>query len=142
MRRFRWLSRKVVLAAHAVQLAEHGGSPGLRDGGLLDSALARPRHLAAYGEPDLAACAAAYGFGIARSRPFVDGNKRAALVAMVVFVEDNGARFAATEIECLPTMLALAAGDLPESDLAGWLREHIELPAARARRGRGAARRG
>jgi len=126
--RLRWLSREVALAAHAVQLAEHGGSPGLRDGGLLDSALARPRHLAAYGAPDLAACAAAYGFGIARNHPFIDGNKRTALVAMIVFIEDNGGRFVASEIDCLPTMLALASGELSEAELAGWLRDHIELP--------------
>jgi death-on-curing protein len=120
-----WLRLDVVLAIHDAQLAEHGGSSGLRDRGLLESALARPQHLAAYGEPDIAALAAAYAFGIARNHPFVDGNKRTALVAMETFLALNGHDLAVDDAACVVTMLRLAAGELEEQALADWIRQSL-----------------
>lgn len=119
-----WLDAAVVRAVHEEQLAEHGGAPGTRDAGLLDSALARPQHLAAYGEPDAAALAAAYGWGIARNHPFVDGNKRTAFVAVELFLAINGIELTAADADCVLTMLAVAAGDLSEDDFAAWIRAH------------------
>jgi death-on-curing protein len=119
-----WIRRDVVLAIHDEQVAEHGGQPGLRDAGLLDSALARPMNAAAYAEPDVPALAAAYAFGIARNHPFLDGNKRTALVAAELFLELNGWRLAATDAECVLTFVALAAGEVSEPDLADWFRRH------------------
>lgn len=121
-----WIQLEVILAIHGEQLAEHGGAEGLRDRGLLESALARPMNLDVYGEPDVASLAAAYGFGIARNHPFLDGNKRTALVAMELFLALNGQSLTADDAACLDIMLALAAGDLAENDLAGWLRAHIQ----------------
>jgi death-on-curing protein len=115
----------VVLAIHDAQLAEHGGASGVRDRGLLDSALARPQHLAAYGEPDIATLAAAYAFGIARNHPFVDGNKRTALVALETFLALNGHDLAADDAACVVTMLGLAAGELEEDALADWVRANL-----------------
>lgn len=121
----RWLPRLVVESIHAELLREHGGSPGLRDENLLESALSRPRHLFAYEtEVDAADLAAAYGFGIARNHPFVDGNKRTALMAMYVFLGLNGWTLEADEAEAVRTILGLAAGDLTEAKLAAWLRDH------------------
>ena len=94
---WRWISKPALLLLHAESLAEHGGSPGLRDEGLLDSALARPQNLLAYGEPDAAALAAAYGSGVARNHPFIDGNKRAALLSIGLFLHLNGWRLTAIE---------------------------------------------
>lgn len=119
-----WIEESVVWAIHEEQLAEHGGSAGVRDAGLLASALARPRNLAAYGQPDVSDLAAAYGFGIARNHPFIDGNKRTAFVCIELFLMLNGFALAADNAACVTTMLALASGDLPESDLAIWLRTH------------------
>ncbi|HEY9065646.1 MAG TPA: type II toxin-antitoxin system death-on-curing family toxin [Burkholderiaceae bacterium] len=119
-----WIQTAVVLAVHEEQLAEHGGALGIRDPGLLESALARPRHLAAYGEPDVAALAAAYGYGLARNHPFVDGNKRTAFVAVELFLALNGGELLAEDADCVLTMLALAAGDLDEAAFAEWLRRH------------------
>jgi death-on-curing protein len=121
---FVWIEEAVVWAVHEAQLAEHGGSAGVRDAGLLRSALARPQHLAAYGEPDIAACAAAYGYGIARNPPFIDGNKRTAFVCAELFIELNGARLIADDADCVRTMLALAAGELEEAQFAAWIRAH------------------
>ncbi len=121
-----WLDPAVVRAVHEEQLAEHGGAPGTHDAGLLESALARPQHLAAYGEPDVAALAAAYGYGIARNHPFVDGNKRTAFVAMELFLAINGFDLLADDADCVLTMLAVAAGDLSEDDFAAWIRTHAE----------------
>jgi len=121
---WRWVARSVILAVHDAQLAEHGGLEGVRDAGLLDSALARPRNLAAYGEPDAAALAAAYGAGIARNHPFIDSNKRTAFVATELFLDQNGLELTADDADCVLTMLALAAGDLPEDAYADWLRQH------------------
>ena len=119
-----WIEREVSVAVHDMQLAEHGGLPGTRDAGLLDSALGRPQHLAAYGEPDIAALAAAYGWGIARNHPFIDGNKRTAFVAIELFLQLNGGALHASDADCVLTMLSVAAGDLPEDTLADWLRRH------------------
>ena len=121
---WRWISKPALLLLHAESLAEHGGSPGLRDEGLLDSALARPQNLLAYGEPDAAALAAAYGSGVARNHPFIDGNKRAALLSIGLFLHLNGWRLTASQADTTRTRLALAAGELPEDALADWLRRH------------------
>ena len=119
-----WIEREVIVAVHDMQLAEHGGLPGTRDAGLLDSALGRPQHLAAYGQPDVAALAAAYGWGIARNHPFIDGNKRTAFVAIELFLRLNGGALHASDADCVLTMLSMAGGDLPEDTLADWLRRH------------------
>ena len=124
MSHWTWIEKVVVWAVHEAQLAEHGGSAGVRDAGLLASALARPLNLVAYGEPDAAALAAAYGFGIARNHPFIDGNKRTAFVCTELFLVLNGASLTADDADCVATMLTLAAGDLAEADFAAWLRSH------------------
>ena len=114
-------------AIHDAQLAEHGGIAGVRDEGVLSSALARPHNLLAYGEsPDAASLPAAYAFGIARNHPFLDGNKRTAFVAMELFLDLNGWFLKADDADCISTMEALASGDLGEKALGSWLREHIE----------------
>lgn len=121
-----WVETAVVLAVHDEQLAEHGGATGLRDRGLLESALARPRNLAAYDEEaGVAALAAAYAFGIARNHPFLDGNKRTALVVLELFLELNGHALGADDAACVATMLRLASGDLEEAALAAWVRESL-----------------
>lgn len=121
---WRWISKQALLLLHAESLAEHGGGQGLRDEGLLDSALARPQNLAAYGEPDHAALAASYGLGIAKNHPFIDGNKRAALLATGLFLYLNGWRLTAPQADTTLAMLSLAAGELSEDDFAAWLRRH------------------
>jgi death on curing protein len=121
-----WVAETVVLAIHEAQLAEHGGIAGIRDQGLLSSALARPHNLEAYGEdPDAASLAAAYAFGIARNHPFLDGNKRTAFVVMELFLSLNGWNLEASDASCVGMMMTLAAGDLSEKMLAKWLRGHI-----------------
>ena len=122
----RWLSQKLILQVHAEQLSEHGGKTGLRDEGLLESALARPEMKAHYGETDLAVLAAAYAFGLARNHPFLDGNKRTAFVDMEVFLAVNGFTLTATDEDAVVTFLDLAAGHLSEEDLADWIRRHME----------------
>jgi death on curing protein len=112
MQTFKWLSADSVLAMHARQLAEHGGGVGVRDEGLLLSALQRPQNKASYETPDAADLAAAYAYGIARNHPFVDGNKRTALVASRSFLLINGYQIGATKEDRLNTFLALASGDL------------------------------
>lgn len=121
-----WINPRVLRAIHEEQLAEHGGAPGVRDEGLLESALARPQQLAAYGQPDIADLAAAYGYGIARNHPFVDGNKRTAFVAVELFLALNQLALTADDSFCLLTTLALAAGELSEADFAAWVRAHCE----------------
>ena len=121
-RKWVWIERSVLLAVHDEQLAEHGGAVGLRDEGLFDSALARPLNLVAYGDPDHADLAAAYGVGLAKNHPFVDGNKRTAFVAVELFLVLNGYRLAASDAECVLTMLAVAAGELDEAAFAAWIR--------------------
>jgi death-on-curing protein len=120
-----WIATEVALAAHAEQLAEHGGGDGVRDAGMLESAMARPQNLASYGEPDAAALAAAYAFGIARNHPFVDGNKRTAAVVSETFLMLNGYALGASDAELVVAFLSLAAGELAEDALADWFREHL-----------------
>ncbi len=112
------------MAAHSEQVAEHGGDDGIRDKGLLDSAMARPLNLAGYGEPDASDLAAAYAFGIARNRPFVDGNKRTAAVVSETFLMLNGYRLTATDAELVVAFIALAGGELSEEEMADWFRQH------------------
>jgi death-on-curing protein len=120
-----WVERAVVLAIHDAQLVDHGGPAGLRDAGLLDSALARPRHRATYGEPDAAELAASYAFGIARNHPFVDGNKRTAFVVLELFLAINGFSLEADDTSCVLMMLALTAGELDEPAVAEWIRARV-----------------
>ena len=123
-----WLDRAVILAVHDMQLAEHGGGAGVRDAGLLDSALGKPLQLQAYGEPppDAAALAAAYGYGISRNHPFIDGNKRTGFVAAQLFLRLNGHRIQAPHVDCVLTTLSLAASDIDEAAFADWLRRHLQ----------------
>lgn len=123
---WRWIERQALLLLHDESLAEHGGAAGLRDEGLLDSALARPLNLAAYGEPDFADLAAAYGSGLAQNHPFADGNKRAAFLSVGLFLYVNGYRLNAAQAEATVTMLALAAGELEEAAFAAWIRSRSE----------------
>jgi len=116
-----WIELDVVLAIHDEQLAEHGGQPGVRDAGLLESALGRPRNRFAHGEPSIARLAACYAFGISRNHPFLDGNKRTSLVVAELFLELNGYLLAASDTECVATFVQLAAGDLTEDQLAEWI---------------------
>jgi death-on-curing protein len=120
-----WLEVGIVLDFHAEQLALFGGPDGVRDLGLLESALARPRNKFAHGEADLAALAAAYGFGIARNHPFVDGNKRTALASMIVFLNLNQLALAAPQEEATAIVLALAAGEIGEDVLARWIANNV-----------------
>lgn len=115
----------MALAAHAEQLAEHGGGDGIRDAGMLDSAMARPQNLVQYGDPDAAALGAAYAFGIARNHPFTDGNKRTAAVVSETFLMLNGYALGATDAELVVAFVALAAGELDEDELADWFRQHL-----------------
>ncbi len=123
---WRFLSRRALELLHDESLAEHGGLPGLRDEGLLESALARPHQLLAYGQPDVAALAAAYGFGLIRNHVFADGNKRVAFLATGLFLALNGQRLVTSQADATLTVLALAAGDLSEDEFAQWLRTHIQ----------------
>jgi death on curing protein len=120
-----WLQAEVLRAVHDEQLAEHGGAAGVRDIGLFESALGRPLQLASYGDPDLADLAAAYGYGLAKNHPFVDGNKRTAFVAFELFIECNGAVLAADDADCVLTMLAVASGEVTEAEFADWMRQHV-----------------
>jgi len=128
-----WLDKALVLAVHDRQLAEHGGSAGVRDEGLLESALARAQQLHAYGDPkpELADLAAALAFGLARNHPFVDGNKRTAAVCCETFLELNGAMLEAEDADLYPHYLALAEGKLKEREFAAWLRERLTLAPRR-----------
>lgn len=125
MRDWQWVREELVLALHEEQLAEHGGGAGARDLGLLQSALARPQNLCAYGEPDAASLAAAYAFGIARNHPFIDGNKRTAAVVSLLFLDINGCQFAISDAELVVMVLALAAGELTEEAVAAWFRDRL-----------------
>jgi death-on-curing protein len=119
-----WVLRETVLTLHEQSLAEFGGATGIRDTGLLDSALSKPENLFAYGKPAIFDLAASYGFGLVKNHPFIDGNKRAGFVVAVVFLELNGFRFHATEAEAAVRTLALAAGELSEGEFAAWLKRH------------------
>jgi death-on-curing protein len=121
-----WLDGKLALAIHDRQLAEHGGAAGLRDAGALESAIARPVNKWTYGEDDTCALAAAYAFGVARNHPFSDGNKRTAWVLARLFLRLNGVSIVFGAAEAIATVLALAAGELSEEELAAWFRDHIE----------------
>ena len=120
-----WVATDVAVAAHAEQLAEHGGGEGVRDAGALESAMARARNLAAYGNPDAADLAAAYAFGIARNHPFVDGNKRTAAVVSEAFLILNGHALAASDAELVVAFFALAAGELSEAEMVDWFRQRL-----------------
>ncbi|OYX63748.1 MAG: death-on-curing protein [Novosphingobium sp. 32-60-15] len=119
-----WGLPAVAEAAHAEQLAEHGGGEGVRDAGLMASALARPQNLVVYGDPDAPALAAAYAYGIARNHPFVDGNKRTAAVVSETFLMLNGYDLTASDAEVVVAFVALAAGELTEAELTDWFRQH------------------
>jgi death-on-curing protein len=124
-RQWIWVTLEVAMAAHAEQLAEHGGGEGVRDSGLLESAMARPQNLVQDGDPGIAELAASYAFGIARNHPFVDGNKRTAAVVSETFLALNGGVLMASDAELVVAFVALAAGELSEDELAAWFREHL-----------------
>lgn len=126
MSAWKWVSRQVLLLLHDESLAEHGGAPGLRDKGLLDSALARPLNLALYEQPDLAGLAGSYGVGLAKNHAFVDGNERAAFLAFGLFLAINGFRLRASQADATLTVMAVAAGAMDESTFTQWIRDHIE----------------
>lgn len=125
---WRWISKSSLLLLHGESLAEHGGATGLRDEGLLDSALGRPLNLLAYASqdeaPDFAALAASYTVGLAKNHPFVDGNKRAAFLATGLFLYLNGYRLSVSQADATITMLAVASGEITENEFAAWLRGH------------------
>jgi death-on-curing protein len=129
-----WISRSLALAIHERQVSEHGGDAGVRDEALLESALARPQQLQAYGDPppDVASLAASLAFGIARNHPFVDGNKRTAHVCYRAFLAMNDVELVASDEEKYLRMLALAEGSLDEAGFAGWLRPLLKLGAGKA----------
>ncbi|WP_411290441.1 type II toxin-antitoxin system death-on-curing family toxin [Sphingorhabdus sp.] len=124
-RQWIWVTLDVAIAAHAEQIAEHGGGEGIREAGLLESAMARPQNLALYSNPDLSELAASYAYGIARNHPFVDGNKRTAAVVSETFLVLNGGTLLATDAELVVAFIALAAGELSEDELADWFRSHL-----------------
>jgi death-on-curing protein len=119
-----WIDPVVIRAIHGKQLALHGGGMGTRDKGLLEPALARPMQLAAVETPDVAALAAAYGYGLAKNPPFIDGNKRTAFVAVELFLALNGCALTANDTDCVMTLLAVAASDIDEDAFADWIRRH------------------
>lgn len=119
-----WIDTAVLLAVHDEQLTEHGGISGIRDTGMFESAIDRAKNLAAYGEPDAAQLAAAYGYGLAKNHPFLDGNKRTAFVAVELFLALNGYDLQASDADCILTMLSVAAGDIDEQTFADWIRSH------------------
>ena len=125
MANWRWLDPRLGEALHAEQLAEHGGAAGIRDAGLLTSALSRPQNLASYGNPDVADLAAAHAWGIIRSHPFVDGNKRVALILCETFLVINGYELDADDVSLTMAFVELAAGTMDEATLAKWLRSRI-----------------
>ena len=123
-----WIDPAVVLALHDEQLVEHGGQSGLRDSGLLESALARPKNRWAYESADLPTLAASYTFGVVRNHPFIDGNKRTGLVVAELFLNLNGVQLTASDAECVMTFLRLASGDLTEEALAAWITGNVRTP--------------
>ena len=125
MTEWRWIEKRMLVLLHDESLATHGGAAGIRDDGLLDSALARAQNHAPYGSPDVAALAASYAHGLAKNHPFVDGSKRAAFLSVGLFLGLNGWRLTASQAEATVAMFGLAAGDLDETTFAAWLREHI-----------------
>jgi death-on-curing protein len=125
MSQWKWVNRQVLLLLHDESLAEHGGASGLRDEGLFDSALARPLNLALYGQPDVSDLAASYGVGLAKNHAFVDGNKRAAFLAVGLFLAANGYRLSATQADATLTVTDVASGAMGEATFAQWIRDHI-----------------
>ena len=123
-----WISRKLILAVHDEVLAQYGGASGIRDEGLLESALARPINRAAYGEPNVAELAALYAIAIARNHPFVDGNKRAAFGAMTLFLSLNGLELEAPEVEAAEIMLKMAGHYLKDEEFTAWVVAHATEP--------------
>jgi death-on-curing protein len=123
---WKWINHQVLLLLHDESLAEHGGASGLRDQGLLESALARPVNLALYEAPDVADLAAAYGVGLAKNHAFVDGNKRAAFLTVGLFLALNGCRLRATQADATLIMLSVASGDLPEVGFASWILRNLQ----------------
>ncbi len=123
---YKWIIESVVHAIHDEQIAEHGGLQGTRDITLLQSALVRPRNLAEYEKPDIADMAACYGYGIAKNHPFNDGNKRTAFVVLELFLLMNGYSLIADDEACVLAMLSVADGSISETELAVWIRKHIE----------------
>jgi death-on-curing protein len=121
-----WVLREVVLILHEQSLVQFGGGAGIRDEGLLDSALGRPGNLLAYGKPTLFELAASYAFGLVKNHPFIDGNKRTGFIVAIVFLELNGLRFTAGEVDATIRTLALAAGEMSEHAYAAWLKEHSQ----------------
>ena len=121
---YRWIDKRLLVLLHGESLSQHGGAAGMRDEGLLDSALARPLNVAAYGKPDLAELAAVYGVDLAKNHPFVDGNKRCAFLAVGLFLLLNGYRLTATPAEATLTIMSVAAGEISEADFVEWIRQH------------------
>jgi death on curing protein len=119
-----WISTKLCLAIHDEQISQHGGASGVRDEGLIESALARPLNLAGYGAPSAAELGATYALGIARNHPFIDGNKRTAFACMTTFFDLNGVGFDPPDAEAVMTMLALAAGEIDDADFVAWVVRH------------------
>ncbi len=129
MTRWRWLDSPLVYALHDRQLSEHGGLEGVRDEGLVESALARPKNLAGYGEPDLPTLAAAYAFGFSRNHGFADGSKRTAWVSARVFILDNNGKLHFEEVDAIRTMEAVAEGRMSEEELDKWFRARLAAPS-------------
>jgi death on curing protein len=125
-----WLSRQLILAIHDEQLAEHGGALGIRDEGLLESALARPLNCAGYADPDIAELAALYAIAVARNHPYVDGNKRTAFAALFMFLALNGMEFEPAEVDATITMLRLASGELPDDEFTAWVSNNTRVRSA------------
>ena len=126
MSKWRWVDQRSLMLLHDESLAEHGGASGIRDEGLLKSALARPLHLIAYEQPDLARLSAAYGVGLAKNHPFIDGNKRAAFLAIGLFLALNGQRLVVSQAEATLTMFAVAASEIDEPAFDDWIRAHMQ----------------
>jgi death-on-curing protein len=125
-----WLGLESVLALHELVVADYGGDASIRDAGRLQSALARPKHLLSYGEPTLARLAAAYAVGIVQGHPFTDGNKRTGFMAAAAFLELNGLKFEASEVEVVIKTLGLAASEVSEAEYGQWLAKSVEVPKA------------
>ena len=123
-RRWRWIDKTALVLLHDESLGEHGGAAGIRDEGLFESALARPENIAADENPDIASLAAAYGVGLAKNHPFIDGNKRVAFMAVGLFLALNGYRLCASQIEATKAMFTVAAGEMSEADFAAWIRQN------------------
>ncbi len=126
MKAIRWIDKRLLVILHDESLAEHGGASGIRDEGLLDSALARPLNLLAYGDPDLAELAAAYGVGLAKNHAFVDGNKRVAFLAVGLFLALNGYRLVVSQADATLAVLAVASSEMDEAAFALWIRANSQ----------------